>query len=72
MKINKKLNKLTDKEYKYLLKELGECQIAVFDAQEMTKRIMKANELRVKAHKMMLEADTLLDTIQKELLYGKD
>lgn len=66
-----KINQLTPKQKKLLNKFVDTADIVIFDKDSIVKRIKKANELRNKAHAMMLEADTLLNDIQKELLYGK-
>jgi hypothetical protein len=67
-----KLKELTPKQKKLLDKFIDKAEIVIFDKEDIVKRIRKANELRTKAHDMMLEADTLLDTIQKELIYGEE
>jgi len=67
-----KLTELTPKQKKILDKFIDKAEIVIFNKEDIVKRIRRANELRTKAHDMMLEADTLLDTIQKELLYGTD
>ena len=66
------LKQLTPKQKKLLDKLVDSAEIVVLDKDDIIERIRQANELRIKAHSMLLEADILLDTIQKELLYGED
>jgi hypothetical protein len=63
---------MTPKLKKLLDKLVDSAEIVVLDKDNIIERIRQANELRIKAHSMLLESDILLDTIQKELLYGTD
>jgi hypothetical protein len=66
-----KLTELTPKQKKLLDKFIDKAEMVMFDKEDIVKRIRRANELRNKAHEMMLEADILLDGIIKEM-YGDD
>ena len=59
--------KLNSPEVKKMFDKLGDLDVITFDPKKIQKRIIKAYDLRYKAHGMLLEADCLLDTILKEL-----
>ena len=63
MKLNKKINQLTEKERAWLLKEFEKCEIITVDKAGIKKKILEAYAIRDRAYKSL---DKALATDGKE------
>lgn len=66
--MKKKIRELTPQEMQKLNKVLEECNIITFDENKIKGKILKANQLKDKAHIMLDQSEKLIAEVLKEIL----